>query len=89
LSKIAAMCGTASPAISRSKSTKLPPLLLKKYSSAMLRPPATANAPSAMSILLCMRWLTREKSPSAITQRVSAKERPEGKGLKRRTSTLG
>ena len=33
-----------------------------KYSSAMLRPPITAIAPSAMKSLLCIRWLSRSNS---------------------------
>ena len=45
-------------------STKFDSALRRKYSSAMLRPPTTAITPSAMNILLCMRWLRRPKSKS-------------------------
>ncbi len=52
-----------------SRSTKLAPSLLMKYSSAMLRPPATAITPSAMNSLLCMRRLTRLNSCADAAKR--------------------
>ena len=50
--------GSAEQAISAlldESSTKLSDALRMKYSSAMLRPPATTIAPSAMKSLLCIR----------------------------------
>ena len=72
-----------------SRSTKLAPALAMKYSSAMLRPPATAITPSAMNSLLCMRRCTRSNSLALTTKRVRKFWRPAGKGLNSRTSTLG
>ncbi len=68
---------------------KLPRGLRKKYSSAMLRPPAIAKMPSAMNSLLCMRWFNRARSASDSPQRVTVNARPAGNGLNRRTCTLG
>ena len=53
---------TTAPITNASMSTKLASIARRKYSSAMLRPPATAITPSAMKSLLCMRWLSRPKS---------------------------
>ncbi len=68
---------------------KLPRGLRKKYSSAMLRPPAIANTPSAMNSLLCMRWFSRVRSASDRPQRVMVSARPAGNGLNSRTCTFG
>src|SRR5437764_1454 len=43
-------------------STKFDVVLRAQDSSAMLRPPITAIAPSAINSLLCIRWLRRLKS---------------------------
>ena len=50
------------PAASTSRSMKLATLLRMKYSSPILRPPATARLLSAMNSLLCMRRLMRANS---------------------------
>jgi hypothetical protein len=64
--------------------------LSTKYSSAMLRPPTTAIAPSAMNSLLCMRWLSRAISSGEAAKRDSSPPpRPQQKGLNSRTCTLG
>ena len=81
--------GTIAPATSVSRSMKLAPALTMKYSSAMLRPPATAIAPSAMNSLLCMRRCTRLKSSADAAKRVMRFCRPAGNGLNSRTSTFG
>ena len=47
----------------------------------MLRPPAMANAPSAMNSLLCMRRLTRENSCSDSAMRVPNDPSRTGSGL--------
>ena len=72
-----------------SRSTKLAPALAMKYSSAMLRPPATAITPSAMNSLLCMRRCTRSKSRQFTAKRVRKFCRPAGNGLNSRTSAFG
>ena len=64
-------------------------MLRMKYSSAMLRPPATTIALSAMNSLLCMRWLSRPKSESDAAYLESRPPRPQQNGLNRRTSTFG
>ena len=81
--------GTTGPAISSSKSMKFACSLRRKYSSARLRPPAIAMAPSAMKSLLCMRWLSRRKSVKKSSQRVAMCSRPLTKGLNRRTCAFG
>ena len=81
--------GRIAPMTKVSRSTKLAPALAMKYSSAMLRPPATAITPSAMNSLLCMRRCTRSNSCQLTAKRVRKFLRPAGKGLNSRTSTLG
>ena len=70
-------------------STKLSVELRMKYSSAMLRPPATAIALSAMKSLLCIRRLRRLKSKSDAVYLDSRPPRPQQNGLNSRTSTFG
>ena len=70
-------------------SRKLNSRLRAKYSSAILRPPITASAPSAMNSLLCIRWLMRWKSASEAKNLVEMLPRAQQKGLNSRTSTLG
>ncbi len=68
---------------------KLPLRLWKKYSSAMFLPPATAKAPSAMKSLLCIRWLSRAKSPMANAHLVALNARAVGNGLNTLIWTFG
>ncbi|MNS52231.1 hypothetical protein D3C72_849410 [compost metagenome] len=82
-------CGTTLPTTSASMSMKFCASLSTKYSSAMLRPPTTAIAPSAMKSLLCMRWLRRWMSKIDTTKRDRNPSRAQQNGLNRRTDTFG
>ncbi len=79
---------TTGPIIAKSRSTKFTSSLALKYSSPILRPPASARRLSAIQVLLCMRRLMREKlrNPSAIKRNVPLRE---ANGLKVRTWMLG
>lgn len=70
-------------------SMKFAAVLRMKYSLAMLRPPETAKLLSAISSLLCMRWLMRPKSVIDSASRVASELEREGSGLNSRTSTFG
>lgn len=59
-SKLCARPLTAGPTTATSKSPKRTGgVPISKYSSATLRPPTSASAPSTTNSLLCIRWLTR------------------------------
>ena len=63
--------------------------LRSKYSSPMLRPPVIAKLLSAISSLLCMRWLIRENWCAEKATRDAKLPPRTGSGLNRRTSKPG
>ena len=83
LSKDAEASRTTGPTIAKSRSTKFTSSLAPKYSSPILRPPATARRLSAIHVLLCIRLLTRLKfvRPSPIRRSVPLRD-PNGLNIR-------